>query len=104
MTRHTRGEWGLYNTKSDHVVYCPSRQGGLVIARVPLRYKEDEANAYLLAQASNMKQALIDLLTWYDEPVGDVKPLIEATRAVLKASEMPTWADEFPGFGGREAR
>ena len=98
QNKHTTGSWNLYDTKSDHVVH----QGGRVIARVRLRHKEDEANAYLISQAPKMKKALVDLLTWYDMDEGDLRPLMNAARVVLEATDMPTWADEFPGFNGRE--
>ena len=46
-----------------------------------------EANAALIAAAPDMRQALLDLVNWYDMDEGDLRPLMNAAREVLSRVE-----------------
>ena len=48
---------------------------------------EREANADLIAAAPDMRQALLDLVNWYDMDEGDLRPLMNAARVVLARVE-----------------
>ena len=46
-----------------------------------------EANAALIAAAPEMRDALLGLLDWYDMDEGDLRPLMNAARVVIDATE-----------------
>jgi|TARA_R110000787_G_scaffold66678_1_gene149578 hypothetical protein len=46
-----------------------------------------EANAALIAAAPDMRQALLDLVNWYDMDEGDLQPIMNAARVVLARVE-----------------
>jgi len=45
------------------------------------------ANRDLIVQAPAMKQALLDLVNWYDMDEGDLQPIMNAARVVLARVE-----------------
>lgn len=84
---HTPGPWTTYTTKTSHVVMAGHRMDGTTIANVRYKGQEDEANADLIAAAPDMRQALLDLVNWYDMDEGDLRPLMNAARVVLARVE-----------------
>ena len=88
MTQHTPGPW----TVDD----CPDGEGYDTI-----RLADGTANgnteaqpiataythAALIAAAPDMRQALLDLVNWYDMDEGDLQPIMNAARVVLARVE-----------------
>ena len=88
MTQHTPGPW----TVDD----CPDADGydTIRLADGTLNGNTEAqpiATAYthaaLIAAAPDMRQALLDLVNWYDMDEGDLRPLMNKAREVLSRVE-----------------
>ena len=82
--QHTPGPWTLgpiepAEISRGHWITHGSYKG----ASGTLGGSPSEANAALIAQAPAMKEALTNLLDWYDMDEGDLRPLMNAARIAL---------------------
>ena len=91
MAQHTPGPWGLsefgqvinpVGTASWNVISISHGLSTPVPATA-----ESDANRDLIVQAPAMRQALLDLVNWYDMDEGDLRPLMNAARVVLARVE-----------------
>ena len=87
MTQHTPGPWTAHNFGDDSWEILTATT---IVAEVPDNLSSpgnSEANAALIAAAPKMRDALLGLLDWYDMDEGDLRPLMNAARHVLAATE-----------------
>ena len=93
MAQHTPGPWKLseYGQIIDPAGTSLSLDGSIISVTggvsVPSpATAESNANRDLIVQAPAMKQALLDLLNWYDMDEGDLRLLMIAARGVVSAA------------------
>jgi|TARA_R110000751_G_C13485606_1_gene448409 hypothetical protein len=90
MTQHTPGPWGLseygqiINPAATSTLSRQISVTGGVSTPSP-DTAVSNANRDLIVQAPAMLEALTDLLDWYDMDEGDLRPLMNAARAVIAA-------------------
>ena len=88
MTQHTPGPWTIYGPELDITAYDEAADRTVTVAMMcDDAEPEREANAALIAAAPKMRDALLGLLDWYDMDEGDLRPLMNAARHVLAATE-----------------
>lgn len=89
MTQHTPGPWATDNGHAERagIQIWDSVHGWIIADVVNDQHDNGEANAALIAAAPFMRDALLGLLDWYDMDEGDLRPLMNAARHVLAATE-----------------
>ena len=89
MTQHTPGPWVTDNghAERDGIQVWDTVHGWIIADVVNDQHDNAEANAALIAAAPDMRQALLDLVNWYDMDEGDLQPIMNAARVVLARVE-----------------
>jgi|TARA_R110000824_G_scaffold99116_1_gene236164 spore coat protein CotF len=88
MAQHTPGPWTIYEPEKDITAYDKVADRTVTVAMMcDDAGLEREANADLIAAAPDMRQALLDLVNWYDMDEGDLQPIMNAARVVLARVE-----------------
>jgi len=91
MAQHTPGPWGLSECGQIINPAATSLSDRFIsvtwgVSTPGQADAESDANRDLIVQAPAMKQALLDLLNWYDMDEGDLRLLMIAARGVVSAA------------------
>ena len=88
MTQHTPGPWTVDDCPDadgyDTIRLADGTPNGDIEAQ-PIATAYSHAD--LIAAAPDMRQALLDLVNWYDMDEGDLQPIMNAARVVLARVE-----------------
>ena len=88
-TKHTKGEWKTFIDENDIIIETSEKVDAIASIIGGVGYKEDEANAKLIAAAPELLEALQDLLLWHKDAIinnGGNPHVSKCLKAINKAT------------------